>query len=195
LSVDGSWTPPGSSFVLLRRMRARLQLILLDLEKSERKKRRSFPSLPRPPQPWRRGMGDYGSARRGVCSGLALTNLTTLTTLTTPTTPPPSGTPPAKTPRERTLFGFSNTPKAPSFQTRNVAQRSERFGTSLWRQPVERAEKKRGSKSRVPLRSTRVWNDEIFCKESSPFSPSRPRRGGVRQRREGVFDPGSPHLF
>ena len=53
---------------------------------------------------------------------------------------------------------MKNTVK-PSFQTRNEAQRSERFGTPLRRQPVERVERKRGSKSLVPLRYTRVWND------------------------------------
>ena len=53
---------------------------------------------------------------------------------------------------------MKNTVK-PSFQTRNEAQRSERFGTPLRRQPVECVERKRVSKSLVPLRYTRVWND------------------------------------
>jgi hypothetical protein len=57
-------------------------------------------------------------------------------------------------------MAYFTTLKTSSFQTRNEAQRSERFGIPVWRQPAQLVERKRGSKSLVPLRYPRVWNDE-----------------------------------
>ncbi len=49
----------------------------------------------------------------------------------------------------------------PSIQTRNEAQRSERFGTPLWRLIISLVDRKRGSISRF-ARATLGWNDECF---------------------------------
>ena len=64
-------------------------------------------------------------------------------------------------------MGYSATSKTSTFQTLDEAQRSERFGIPLWRQRVETVEGKRDSKSLVPLRYTRVWNDGFVVDMSS----------------------------
>ena len=51
--------------------------------------------------------------------------------------------------------------------SKRETQRSERFGSPLWQGQIERVRKKRGSKSDVALRYTRVWNDVVS--ESTPI--------------------------